>query len=124
MGRPTSTSAWPKRGQRIDNLASYARPPGRGRPGLRVSASGRLSYMTPFDCWLRNPAPNVLILASRHEVHRTDLCCLRRAVVANGPRIAHTQPISPGLHRQIGKHTSELQSPYDLVCRLLLEKKK
>src|SRR5207248_4785482 len=25
---------------------------------------------------------------------------------------------------QIGKHTSELQSPYDLVCRLLLEKKK
>ena len=25
---------------------------------------------------------------------------------------------------QIGKHTSELQSLYDLVCRLLLEKKK
>src|SRR5207248_8458802 len=24
---------------------------------------------------------------------------------------------------QIGRHTSELQSPYDLVCRLLLEKK-
>src|SRR6266705_4731244 len=30
-------------------------------------------------------------------------------------------------HRQLGRseeHTSELQSPYDLVCRLLLEKKK
>src|SRR5207248_10897417 len=25
---------------------------------------------------------------------------------------------------EIGRHTSELQSPYDLVCRLLLEKKK
>src|SRR6266705_881483 len=25
---------------------------------------------------------------------------------------------------EIGEHTSELQSPYDLVCRLLLEKKK
>src|SRR5437867_3601847 len=25
-------------------------------------------------------------------------------------------------HTKIGKHTSELQSPYDLVCRLLLEK--
>src|SRR5437867_7879688 len=25
---------------------------------------------------------------------------------------------------KIGRHTSELQSPYDLVCRLLLEKKK
>src|SRR5215204_7614934 len=32
----------------------------------------------------------------------------------------------PGLRRQqeIGKHTSELQSHSDLVCRLLLEKKK
>src|SRR5437867_6661026 len=28
-----------------------------------------------------------------------------------------------GLHRS-EEHTSELQSPYDLVCRLLLEKKK
>src|SRR5207248_8776805 len=32
--------------------------------------------------------------------------------------------LGEGLHHQIGKHTSELQSPYDLVCRLLLEKKK
>src|SRR5574340_352782 len=30
----------------------------------------------------------------------------------------------PGLRQQIGRHTSELQSPKDLVCRLLLEKKK
>src|SRR5438094_7832523 len=32
-----------------------------------------------------------------------------------------------GRHRGLGRseeHTSELQSPYDLVCRLLLEKKK
>src|SRR5437867_11274907 len=34
----------------------------------------------------------------------------RAAVVARGPRSE--------------EHTSELQSPYDLVCRLLLEKKK
>src|SRR5256885_13010204 len=27
-------------------------------------------------------------------------------------------------HPEIGKHTSELQSPCNLVCRLLLEKKK
>src|SRR5207248_3631668 len=35
---------------------------------------------------------------------------------------------SADAHRTCGKrseeHTSELQSPYDLVCRLLLEKKK
>src|SRR5207248_4917700 len=30
---------------------------------------------------------------------------------------------SPGMTRS-EEHTSELQSPYDLVCRLLLEKKK
>src|SRR5207248_8361463 len=35
----------------------------------------------------------------------------------------------PLLHKDLGlirseEHTSELQSPYDLVCRLLLEKKK
>src|SRR5437867_7389681 len=29
-----------------------------------------------------------------------------------------------GLHARSEEHTSELQSPYDLVCRLLLEKKK
>src|SRR5207248_7756235 len=28
------------------------------------------------------------------------------------------------LHRRSEEHTSELQSPYDIVCRLLLEKKK
>src|SRR5437868_11145926 len=31
-------------------------------------------------------------------------------------------PLTPT--REIGKHTSELQSRFDLVCRLLLEKKK
>src|SRR5207248_11585043 len=30
----------------------------------------------------------------------------------------------PGLSPRSEEHTSELQSPYDLVCRLLLEKKK
>src|SRR5207248_8318725 len=29
-----------------------------------------------------------------------------------------------GAHGRSEEHTSELQSPYDLVCRLLLEKKK
>src|SRR5438094_6554575 len=31
---------------------------------------------------------------------------------------------APMHHRRSEEHTSELQSPYDLVCRLLLEKKK
>src|SRR5207248_10049248 len=36
----------------------------------------------------------------------------------NGPTIAMTRPT------RSEEHTSELQSPYDLVCSLLLEKKK
>src|SRR5207248_11105315 len=33
-------------------------------------------------------------------------------------------PIVLSINRRSEEHTSELQSPYDLVCRLLLEKKK
>src|SRR5438094_2296804 len=33
-------------------------------------------------------------------------------------------PGHPGAAGRSEEHTSELQSPYDLVCRLLLEKKK
>src|SRR5437867_9257991 len=32
--------------------------------------------------------------------------------------------VAPSAARRSEEHTSELQSPYDLVCRLLLEKKK
>src|SRR5438094_2504147 len=43
-----------------------------------------------------------------------------------GVRVRRARP--RGLHEKAAarseEHTSELQSPYDLVCRLLLEKKK
>src|SRR5438094_7230961 len=39
------------------------------------------------------------------------------------PRIFSAPPRTGGKDRS-EEHTSELQSPYDLVCRLLLEKKK
>src|SRR5256885_13116965 len=50
---------------------------------------------------------------------------------AHGPRLLHhaaARPIEPGVvcHRhdeRSEEHTSELQSPCNLVCRLLLEKK-
>src|SRR5207248_10880817 len=52
---------------------------------------------------------------------------LPRAVVLGAPRLGgpvDRRPAlrSPGVRSE--EHTSELQSPYDLVCRLLLEKKK
>src|SRR5438094_1046985 len=38
-------------------------------------------------------------------------------------RMQNMSPVNNCTHRS-EEHTSELQSPYDLVCRLLLEKKK
>src|SRR5258708_18338716 len=39
------------------------------------------------------------------------------------PRPAPTGPTTPGCSTRSEEHTSELQSPDHLVCRLLLEKK-
>src|SRR5207248_5639701 len=41
-------------------------------------------------------------------------------------KLQRSKPQSSDLHERLRseEHTSELQSPYDLVCRLLLEKKK
>src|SRR2546426_7537607 len=46
----------------------------------------------------------------------------RRAMIRSVPMLAALLSASTGA--QIGEHTSELQSPCNLVCRLLLEKKK
>src|SRR2546428_5681463 len=45
--------------------------------------------------------------------------CLRRVGTQGGPRLPASQS-----HVRSEEHTSELQSRSDLVCRLLLEKKK
>src|SRR5438067_7214490 len=53
--------------------------------------------------------------------------CDRAGWFAGGPglawRVWPTAPGRPGFRRS-EEHTSELQSRFDLVCRLLLEKKK
>src|SRR5205807_8587527 len=40
-----------------------------------------------------------------------------------GPALQNTQDADPFFGRRSEEHTSELQSPCNLVCRLLLEKK-
>src|SRR6266516_7332546 len=58
-------------------------------------------------------------------IHR--LCPFALWTAINGLQIGRTSPrrLLRALrrHRRSEEHTSELQSPYDLVCRLLLEKK-
>src|SRR5207248_10994610 len=64
------------------------------------------------------------------DVARERLKPLLVRVGLTGERQRHHRPAMKGVfkrdHRRARseEHTSELQSPYDLVCRLLLEKKK
>src|SRR5258708_32017441 len=48
----------------------------------------------------------------------------RQAEGLRGLQIDHEVKLAGLLHRRSEEHTSELQSPDHLVCRLLLEKKK
>src|SRR5437867_8171794 len=63
--------------------------------------------------------------AGRSRRARCDRAWLRYGICLG---MAGSTRGAPGGHRQLTQgseeHTSELQSPYDLVCRLLLEKKK
>src|SRR5256885_6907784 len=52
------------------------------------------------------------LLARRHIAHHTDV------------RALGEDALPPFEHDRSEEHTSELQSPCNLVCRLLLEKKK
>src|SRR5258708_22253074 len=62
---------------------------------------------------------------SRH-VWRCDDCIVSRSDVSVGMRVTQLQQKRPWwscVTRRSEEHTSELQSPDHLVCRLLLEKK-
>src|SRR5256885_7295780 len=63
--------------------------------------------------------PYTTLFRSRLEPRRapTRSCCPRPPCALRGSRCARGSPRSE-------EHTSELQSPCNLVCRLLLEKKK
>src|SRR5256885_8722661 len=81
------------------------------KPGYRIGIEKRrLAWLQ-----LRRPVP----VATLHSIARGNRC--QREVSGVGTRCAahhHTR-----IERS-EEHTSELQSPCNLVCRLLLEKKK
>src|SRR5947208_12287303 len=125
MARPTSTLVWPKHRREIKTIHvvtaafgvkhvvpdALVRASLAGSSNMGWTAEGGCPHVDDFDSRLRNPAPNVLILASRYEIRRVNLCLFRPAVVANGPRIAHAQPISPGLHRRPTSHAARQVRP-------------
>src|SRR5207248_11191136 len=96
--------------------------------------------LTPLFFFTYPPPPNLYTLSlhdalpilrrAAHAQHRsrprgggTPLGRHPRRIALQGP---HQNPDDPAAGGDVRseEHTSELQSPYDLVCRLLLEKKK
>src|SRR2546428_7500985 len=80
------------------------------------------STLFPYTTLFRS-AFGVSILAVQTLYHNATLilaACLAGVVVA---AVVRERPVAPGPPRS-EEHTSELQSRSDLVCRLLLEKKK
>src|SRR5947208_4061880 len=89
------------------HLLAHA-PTGIGKTAVALVAA--LDYALTTD-------KLVLFLTSRQSHHRIAIETVRR-IEAKGPRIPTIDLI------RSEEHTSELQSPDHLVCRLLLEKKK
>src|SRR5437867_11741685 len=84
-----------------------------------------------FFLMMRPPPSSTLFPYT--TLFRSDVVRRVRSIVAHGVRgLAGAEALVAGFaasnvdtqQEQIGRATSELQSPYDLVCRLLLEKKK
>src|SRR5256885_9490125 len=77
-----------------------------------------------FFLMIRRPPRSTLFpyttLFRSGEGHDTQRLSHRQAQMAADGR----SPGGAGLHGRSEEHTSELQSPCNLVCRLLLEKKK
>src|SRR5437867_6868287 len=81
------------------------------------------------------PFPYTTLFRSRKPSALNSLTCCTRSPTRIGSmgnilpshlkrvHLANTASGAPLVNRS-EEHTSELQSPYDLVCRLLLEKKK
>src|SRR5438034_8858583 len=83
------------------------------------------STLFPYTTLFRSLVCAVVVgVVEQHDVARADSGC---GVVGNGRGGGAEFPVASPLRpeqRRSEEHTSELQSHSDLVCRLLLEKKK
>src|SRR5438034_11180853 len=77
-----------------------------------------------FFRMLRRPPRSTLFPYTTLFRSCRDQGCRRALPPGRRTRAARCRDVPDGRAREIGRHTSELQSHSDLVCRLLLEKKK
>src|SRR5256885_3246330 len=71
------------------------------------------STLFPYTTLFRSRARNRAVLEERFGLDRD-----------NGPLMSVVSRLTTDISGRSEEHTSELQSPCNLVCRLLLEKKK
>src|SRR5437762_10883560 len=71
-----------------------------------------------------DPAPPVIYTLSLHDALPISCPSCPRALPRDGRPPPPTARSAPRIQSRSEEHTSELQSPMYLVCRLLLEKKK
>src|SRR5437867_9446687 len=85
-----------------------------------VIGAGRWAGMAHIPGWKRSPLVDLAVIC---DIDRDKAEARAKEFNVPGVETDYQKVLSSGDIRS-EEHTSELQSPYDLVCRLLLEKKK
>src|SRR2546426_2113399 len=96
-----------------------------GAPSMASSAGRRNGTSAPYRRATSRISGSSVDTTTRSSVsHRraVSMVCAMRGFPQRGRRFFFGTPLDPP--RRSEEHTSELQSPCNLVCRLLLEKKK
>src|SRR5207249_7404954 len=90
---------------------------------FRIACSGALSRV---DTFIKSSSRNHSEASAKHNA-QLEMCC-STVSLSSGVSRPSAHPIKASILRcrintRSEEHTSELQSRFDLVCRLLLEKK-
>src|SRR5438094_4178912 len=115
---PPRAGGWSSRGRHDRRRARPDYPLTDGRTRANVSAlCGLISNRTISGWTFLTCSSIAATIASTSAADSVSTkSTLIAATICSGPRCT--------VNKRSEEHTSELQSPYDLVCRLLLEKKK
>src|SRR5207248_10466958 len=105
------------------DIAPIALPPCRIDANPPPTARNPLSLHDALPIWPR-PAPPPPGSRRRGRARPPRRAAGPRGAASRGSGRATPAAAPRGPAARSEEHTSELQSPYDLVCRLLLEKKK